>query len=233
MKQIEEEWKTIEEFPNYEISNFGRCRHKVKMKIRKKLICISPNGKTAVSYYFMIKQKEGFRGKSTSRSAGMLVAKAFVENPNNCKSIEYIDGDTFNCIFTNIRWVQYYNKDLEGCRALSRPKDESKEYQLKYIRKKIELALRFEKALIEGTEIEFIYGELKQICANEVYRKFPYKNEDFKQEMIATVLELFADLIKRGRAPISIDYYIKTTVMRVHREYRKQLKTVEIDERRI
>ncbi|MDR0682039.1 MAG: hypothetical protein LBG15_09370 [Dysgonamonadaceae bacterium] len=218
MKKIEEQWKKIEDFPDYEISNFGRCRNKesriiLKRAIRKK------------GYAYFLGRRKGEMLIYCRRSAGMLVAKAFVENPNNYKVITYIDGNSENPLFTNIRWTDFNSlapkKERFAC--------VTKEEQLKRIREKIERAQRLEKALTEGKEQEFVYGEIKDLCREIVYK---YHKCKFKNDMIDYITDKISEYIKRGHAILSFEHMIEKISVAFYKEYRKQLKTIEYDDKR-
>jgi hypothetical protein len=139
MKKIEEEWKTIEGFPKYEISNFGRCRNKEKKNALKKHVKKQKShGReyTMIQYgIYTIPQNPDEKTKRRYISAGILVARAFIENPNGYKQIEYIDSDPTNALFTNIRWINGRSPEVIQCNKCNKKYFE-KEDQLKKIRKK-------------------------------------------------------------------------------------------------
>lgn len=93
----DEIWKVIEEFPNYEVSNLGRVRNKEKKNI------IAPikgsNGYLSVR----IRRNSGDREKP-SLSIHRLVAKAFIENPDNKPQVNHIDGNKLNNNVDNLEW---------------------------------------------------------------------------------------------------------------------------------
>jgi hypothetical protein len=228
MKKIEEEWKTIEGFPDYEISNFGRCRTINNYQLLKKIKASN----NCYTYRFRYTKKEGIAYKRKYTSTGILVARAFVENPNGYKNITYLDGDSSNNFFTNIQWVKSHN-DIGAIRKKIEMRIIPKEEQLKNLREKIEMAERFEKALQEGTEQEFIYGEIKELCCRKVDHKYGLKNSDFKEEMTLYIVELILDRVSRGCALVSYEYTINMEMAKFYKKYKEQLKTVEFDERRM
>jgi hypothetical protein len=227
MKKIEEQWKTIEEFPDYEISNFGKCRVKRDKQMLKKSL------KQKGRYIYSLKhpkQEKGVKVKRSKISIGILVAKAFVENPNGYKHINYLDGNLENPIYTNIQWKRTHltwskidKINLGGKRT--------REEQLIELRRKIELAERFEQSLINGTEQEFVYSELKDIClkiVNGKLKTFPF---EIKEEAVEYVTDKISQRIKRGSVVISFDTTINKTLLEFYREYKQQMKTVQINER--
>jgi hypothetical protein len=232
MKKIEEQWKTIEEFPDYEISNFGRCRNKkgvTNRNILKKRQVKYKDEYTFNFYDFNIPVKEDEFRRYKRRSVGMLVAKHFIENPDNCKLIEYIDGDTSNTIFTNIKWV----KGREQFHYINQKRKYTKEEQLKSIREKIEMMIRFEKALKKGREQEFIYGEVNEMCRQMVYSQNKKRSTIQKEEAISFTINSISDMVSRGYSFASFRQLINVRVKSFFSKNNKQVQTIEIDERRM
>jgi hypothetical protein len=228
MKTIKEQWKTIKDFPEYEISNLGRCRIKRNSQKLKRI----KYGTGYVGYILNVPKEEGVYRKRTILSPGMLVARHFVENPNGYKRIIYIDGDVSNAVFTNIQW----SKRTYTCTTLERglvhrKKIIPKEEQLKTLRLKIERAERFEKAILSGTEQNFIYGELKDEIQKKVNSKYNGKNYEFKENAVQYLLDFFSDCIHRGLSPITFDHWISMSLRSFHKEYKQQHQTVEFNER--
>lgn len=90
-----EKWKTIEEFPLYEVSNFGRVANK------NTDVIIQPSttmqGGVKVGLYLDKKQY--------TRSLKVLVAEAFVDRPHEMFDTPMLlDGNQLNCSADNIVW---------------------------------------------------------------------------------------------------------------------------------
>lgn len=107
---MSELWKSIT--GNYEISNLGKCRNILTNEIltttiQNKYLVVSvlQNTKTVVEFVHI------------------LVANAFVENPNNYKEINHIDKNKFNNRASNLEWVSHKEK-----------KQSAKKYERKVIR---------------------------------------------------------------------------------------------------
>ena len=82
-----ENWKSVEDFPNYEISNFGRIKRVERIIIRKGFPYKLPEkilkSLNEYSGYFMIKigNEKGRKSFLIHR----LVAKSFIENPKKIR----------------------------------------------------------------------------------------------------------------------------------------------------
>lgn len=101
-----EDWKIIEEYPNYMVSsegkvksierNDGRGRHK-KGKI------LSPRYNTS-GYITVILYKNG---KPQTVRVNRLVAQVFIPNPDNKPYVDHINGNRADNRVCNLRWVTH------------------------------------------------------------------------------------------------------------------------------
>lgn len=105
-----EEWKPIEGFEDYEISNFGevKCLKKIvkngensERVVKEHLVTQIINKKRGGYLYVHLCKDEKWYFKSVHR----LVASSFVENPLNKSEVNHIDGNKFNNNATNLEWV--------------------------------------------------------------------------------------------------------------------------------
>ena len=98
-----EVWKPIKDYEKYEVSNLG--------KIRSLLDChgntlstprILKDAKNNRNYHIVQLCKDGIaKGFLVHRLVGM----AFIENPENKKTIDHIDKDKSNNKVSNLRWA--------------------------------------------------------------------------------------------------------------------------------
>lgn len=92
----DERWRTIQEFPAYEISNRGEVYN---TKRRQEM-------RTSVNNFGHVKiTLTDYDGRRYTRSVAMLVATAFVEPPNIlCDHLVVLDGDFTNVQADNLAW---------------------------------------------------------------------------------------------------------------------------------
>ena len=90
-----EEWKTIEEFPNYDISNYGNIAN----NFNEVLLEVSKTKQGALKVG-LVKD-----GKQYTRSVKVLVAEAFVIGQTDIFDTPILlDGNQSNCSAWNIEW---------------------------------------------------------------------------------------------------------------------------------
>lgn len=96
---MEEIWKRIKDFEDYQVSNLGNVKNNkgrligfvVDKEYGYKCICV-----------FLYKNKQ-----RTMKKVHRLVAEAFIQNPDNLPCVDHIDTNTLNNSVENIRWVSY------------------------------------------------------------------------------------------------------------------------------
>lgn len=119
---MEEMWKTIPGYENYEASNLGRIRHKETKKIKH--LRNTFKGYLQVSLY-----KNGDKTERVHR----LIALTFIPNIENKPQINHIDCNKQNNRVDNLEWVSNEenfehakNNGLLNCKRPRKPKKKEK-----------------------------------------------------------------------------------------------------------
>lgn len=97
---MEEIWKDIEGFDGvYQISNFGKVK---SFKRNKKDGSILIGGKDSDGYHQVTLCKNRIQYTKKSHS---LVARHFINNPENKPTVNHIDSNRLNNVVTNLEWA--------------------------------------------------------------------------------------------------------------------------------
>ena len=93
---MQEEWKSIDGYEDYLISNFGRIK---SLKNGNEIILstwTNEDGYLCVNFW-----KDG---KRHHFRVNRLVAMAFIDNPNNLSEVNHKDGNKGNNLVENLEW---------------------------------------------------------------------------------------------------------------------------------
>jgi len=107
-----ETWMPVYGYPNYEVSNFGRVKSKLRIKVDKHGVVKKYNndlilktnlrGKGLHLYMFVnLYNNEGKKAFVIHR----LVAQAFLNNDKNLTEVNHIDSNKLNNKVENLEWV--------------------------------------------------------------------------------------------------------------------------------
>lgn len=112
---MEEEWKTIEDFPNYEVSNMGNVRSKVHKDAKGRMkggVVLKPSFDSRGNYLHVNLVKDG---KAHPKNIHRLVATAFVENPDSYPEVNHMDECKTNNAADNLEWCTHkYNNNYRS-----------------------------------------------------------------------------------------------------------------------
>jgi hypothetical protein len=118
------EWRVIEGFENYEVSDAGDVRR--GDVVLKCTVQIRPCGYKQI--------RVGLRRDEKRKLflVSRLVAKAFLPNPDNLPEVDHIDRNSQNNNVTNLRWATRHTQNMNKHHALG-------ESGLRHIRKRINI----------------------------------------------------------------------------------------------
>ena len=108
-EKIFELWKPIDDYPNYQVSSFGRIKRFYKNGKSK----ILKPGINANGYY---RVKLSKKEKQKSFSVHRLVAQAFINNPYNKPVVDHIDNNRKNNHIHNLRWATVQENSMNSSR---------------------------------------------------------------------------------------------------------------------
>jgi hypothetical protein len=118
-----ETWKTIKDFDNYEVSNYGNVR-------RKECVVIHCNGIKANYNQKSIKQENvryGYKRVTLSQNnkqkryqVHRLVALHFISNDLNKPCVNHIDGNPSNNYVSNLEWCTYSENEIHSYKKLGK-----------------------------------------------------------------------------------------------------------------
>ena len=97
---MDEIWKSIIGFENYEISNFGQVRRD------RKILKLN----TDIHGYWRIQLCKD--GKQSNHRLHRLLANAFIPNPDTKECVDHIDRNRKNNQLSNLRWVTKQENNL-------------------------------------------------------------------------------------------------------------------------
>ena len=109
-----ENWKNIEDFENYEVSNLGKVRNTKTGRILKSC---NHGG------YVIVGLSSKCKGKTFP--IHRLVAKAFIPNPTNKLHINHIDKNTLNNV-NNLEWNTALENNIHKCEGLIQTTNQNK-----------------------------------------------------------------------------------------------------------
>lgn len=98
MEHINETWKSIEDFPKYQVSDQGRIKNIQSGRIF--------TGSRDAFGYMHVRLINPY-GTYTLKKVHRLVAETFLPNPEGKPIIDHIDGDKTNNALSNLRWFTY------------------------------------------------------------------------------------------------------------------------------
>lgn len=169
---MEEIWKNIEGYPNYQISSIGRVksleRNIVKgrgglYKIEEKIL---KGGKDGKGYLFVHLYKNR---KQKNYYIHRLVASAFLDNPNNLLEVNHKDEDKTNNQLTNLEWCTSQYNNNYGTR------NERIQKTILQFSLDCEFIRKWDSATQVRKEMGFIQGNISSCCKGRLKSAYGYK----------------------------------------------------------
>lgn len=99
---MEEIWKTIDESPDYQISNFGRVKSYKYDKVNGKVMKPYKDTKGYLQIDLSLDGRK--REHRLHLAVHRLVARAFIPNPDNLPQVNHKDEDKTNNNVDNLEW---------------------------------------------------------------------------------------------------------------------------------
>ena len=166
---MEEYWTNIKGYPNYAVSTFGNVENMVTGRILK--ACIDVNG------YYTVKLCKNGKGKT--QRVHQLVAKAFLDNPDNKLCVDHVDNNKLNNTINNLRFATHtenqHNSKMRsdnksGIKGVSFNSNRNK-WEAYIIIDGIKIHLGLFKTIEEAKQARVnranqAFGEFKNICEN-------------------------------------------------------------------
>lgn len=107
-----EEFRPIEGFPEYEVSNLGNVRSYMKYP-EGRLLSVYYNKKVKYNYISL----RAPDGKYHNLRLNRVVAKAFVPNPGNLPVVDHINDNSRDDRAINLQWMTQGDNNLKGGRS--------------------------------------------------------------------------------------------------------------------
>ena len=124
-----EEWRVINNFPNYSVSNLGNVKNNITNKIMRQ------NVKGGYKNISLTNDK-----KRTSCKVHRLVALSFIPNPDNKPTVNHKDKNKCNNVLDNLEWMtteeQMQHKSIGLVYKSNSEVDEPKE-QIDYLAERL------------------------------------------------------------------------------------------------
>ncbi len=164
---MQEEFRKIQGYDNYSVSNFGNVRNDNTRKLLK-------NRKCTNEYYYITLCHES---KAKNHLIHRLVAIAFIPNPENKKCVDHIDNNIFNNNVLNLRWAtqqqntrnsKLNSNNTSGVKGVSWDKKSKKwfaQIKINRINKRIGYFDNFEDAKqARQNEANKLFGDYTNVC---------------------------------------------------------------------
>lgn len=160
-------WKPIKDFESsYEVSNLGNVRSIDRYCIQKNNRSEKYNHIYKGKVLKQFKNNAGYmqvqlsyQYKSIPKRVHRLVAEAFIENPNNYKCVNHINGNKLDNRAENLEWCTYSHNNNEARRL-----GLNKGYKGMTYKKRCELAIKY---INSAEHLTLEYGPFRKLSKRE------------------------------------------------------------------
>jgi len=153
-------WKSVIGYENlYEVSNLGNVRRLWQKSKKNRSLKIRKDGYIEVDLWK--------NGKSKFIRIHILVAQSFIENINNLKYINHIDGDKSNNKVENLEWCTQSHNRLHATKIL---KVNTKQYKW-YLYKEDTLIKEFEDCFELANYLNKDFSHITKLCRTNKFTK--------------------------------------------------------------
>lgn len=182
---MEEIWVDIKGFEEkYQISNFGKVYSKVTGRLRK----IQKNRYGYLYVTLSITTK-----KQKIETIHQLVARHYIDSPNNKTQVNHIDGNKENNIYTNLEWVTP-KENISHAHKIGLRNNEGLLKSVKSREKKVYQidantgdVIKIWDSLRKITrETDFSFTPIQRCCVLEedIYKGFRWRYEETKDQIV-------------------------------------------------
>jgi hypothetical protein len=190
----------------------ARCRRIIKKE-------------SAVSIHYIYVYEVVRDHQRVARTAGKLVAKHFIPNPNGYMCVRYKDGNPANSHYLNIEWVKTALRATDGRGSVKI--HQTREEQILAYEERIREASQQVEYLKEGRVVELVYEMYLPALKKFADCRLRKTAEDLREDFISFATDELLDKIKRGL----VLFTVKPVLINLYREFWKaHEKTVEYND---
>lgn len=153
---MEEIWKTIEDYPNYMVSNMGRVKSLCYGKEKIMKLCTGKGGYLTVT---LIKDK-----KINTNRVHRIVAEAFIPNPENKPCVDHINTYRTDNRVENLRWVTHKENQNNPLTKIKMKRNKSKAKPIIQLTKTNELVRKWESASQVQRDLGYSKSAISSCC---------------------------------------------------------------------
>jgi hypothetical protein len=167
-------WKDIEENDYYQVSNLGRVKSKSRkvphskygeVSVKERILKPAKDGKG----YFRVALAKGRTLKTYK--VHRLVAKSFIDNPENKPQVNHIDGNKTNNHYSNLEWCTNQENAIHAAKnGLWKYKKGHNHHRSKIDKKGVELLSKMKLKGHKNQDIADYFG-VSVSCVKRTFKR--------------------------------------------------------------